>query len=206
MNRIHTITVPYAVMKACPMSWVQRVHIHKGFSQCPISLHYFKDKIEAFFANVYILQKHVFVGYSEYIDSFVFNEKHSTCAAHNIPFYPIARVALVKCRDLHWAMMAHKDQRDSSLSSIRMLIVADGANPCESHALCNKELPWYKLVCMTISTCFGNVFYLILLLSGSVSSCDAFLNVFQSHGLKPEVICPCATSPEALTVAIRRYV
>eukprot|EP00064_Thunnus_orientalis_P010356 superscaffoldBa00001401_g10382 len=108
MNRIHTITVPYAVMKACPMSWVQRVHIHK------------------------------------------------------------ARVALVKCRDLHWAMMAHKDQRDTNLSSIRMLIVADGANP------------W------------------------SVSSCDAFLNVFQSHGLKPEVICPCATSPEVLTVAIRR--
>uniref|UniRef100_A0A6Q2Y021 DMAP1-binding domain-containing protein n=1 Tax=Esox lucius TaxID=8010 RepID=A0A6Q2Y021_ESOLU len=108
MNRIHTITVPYAVMKACPMSWVQRVHIHK------------------------------------------------------------ARVALVKCRDLHWAMMAHRDQKDTNLSSIRMLIVADGANP------------W------------------------SVSSCDAFLNVFQSHGLKPEVICPCASSPEALTVAIRR--
>uniref|UniRef100_W5MIU0 Disco-interacting protein 2 homolog Bb n=1 Tax=Lepisosteus oculatus TaxID=7918 RepID=W5MIU0_LEPOC len=38
----------------------------------------------------------------------------------------------------------------------------------------------------------------------SVSSCDAFLNVFQSQGLKPEVICPCASSPEALTVAIRR--
>uniref|UniRef100_A0A8D0AT86 Disco-interacting protein 2 homolog Bb n=1 Tax=Sander lucioperca TaxID=283035 RepID=A0A8D0AT86_SANLU len=68
MNRIHTISVPYAVMKACPLSWVQRVHNHKG----------------------------------------------------------------------------------------------------------------------------------------SVSSCDAFLNVFQSHGLKPEVICPCATSPEAMTVAIRR--
>uniref|UniRef100_A0A7N8WVH2 Disco-interacting protein 2 homolog Bb n=1 Tax=Mastacembelus armatus TaxID=205130 RepID=A0A7N8WVH2_9TELE len=108
MNRIHTISVPYAVMKACPLSWVQRVHIHK------------------------------------------------------------ARVALVKCRDLHWAMMAHRDQRDTSLASLRNLIVADGANP------------W------------------------SVSSCDAFLNVFQSHGLKPEVICPCATSPEAMTVAIRR--
>lgn len=40
---------------------------------------------------------------------------------------------------------------------------------------------------------------------GSVSSCDAFLNVFQSHGLKPEVICPCASSTEAMTVAIRRY-
>uniref|UniRef100_A0A8B9LSL4 Disco-interacting protein 2 homolog Ba n=1 Tax=Astyanax mexicanus TaxID=7994 RepID=A0A8B9LSL4_ASTMX len=79
-----------------------------------------------------------------------------------------ARVALVKCRDLHWAMMAHRDQKDIGLSSLRMLIVADGANP------------W------------------------SVSSCDAFLNVFQSHGLKPEVICPCATSTEAMTVAIRR--
>ena len=41
--------------------------------------------------------------------------------------------------------------------------------------------------------------------SGSISSCDAFLNVFQTKGLKPEVICPCASSPEALTVAIRRY-
>ena len=40
---------------------------------------------------------------------------------------------------------------------------------------------------------------------GSVSSCDAFLNVFLNHGLKPEVICPCATSPEAMTVALRRY-
>lgn len=44
-----------------------------------------------------------------------------------------------------------------------------------------------------------------LCLSGSISSCDAFLNVFQTKGLKPEVICPCASSPEALTVAIRRY-
>ena len=42
-----------------------------------------------------------------------------------------ARVALVKCRDLHWAMMAHRDQRDTSLASLRMLVVADGANPCE---------------------------------------------------------------------------
>ncbi|OWK05658.1 hypothetical protein Celaphus_00012824, partial [Cervus elaphus hippelaphus] len=40
--------------------------------------------------------------------------------------------------------------------------------------------------------------------AGSISSCDAFLNVFQARGLRPEVICPCASSPEALTVAIRR--
>ncbi|XP_063069587.1 disco-interacting protein 2 homolog A isoform X3 [Engraulis encrasicolus] len=79
-----------------------------------------------------------------------------------------ARVAVVKSRDMHWSLLAQRDQRDISLSSLRMLIVADGANP------------W------------------------SISSCDAFLNVFQARGLRPEVICPCACSPETLTVAIRR--
>uniref|UniRef100_A0A3P9MN99 Disco-interacting protein 2 homolog Ca n=1 Tax=Oryzias latipes TaxID=8090 RepID=A0A3P9MN99_ORYLA len=77
-------------------------------------------------------------------------------------------VACVKSRDMHWALVAHRDQRDINLSSLRMLVVADGSNP------------W------------------------SISSCDAFLNVFQTKGLKPEVICPCASSPEALTVAIQR--
>ncbi|KAG5852471.1 hypothetical protein ANANG_G00062770 [Anguilla anguilla] len=79
-----------------------------------------------------------------------------------------ARVAVVKSRDMHWSLLAQRDQRDISLSSLRMLIVADGANP------------W------------------------SISSCDAFLNVFQARGLRPEVICPSASSTEALTVAIRR--
>uniref|UniRef100_A0A3Q3JXS1 DMAP1-binding domain-containing protein n=1 Tax=Monopterus albus TaxID=43700 RepID=A0A3Q3JXS1_MONAL len=79
-----------------------------------------------------------------------------------------AKVACVKSRDMHWALVAHKDQKDINLSSLRMLLVADGSNP------------W------------------------SISSCDAFLNVFQTKGLRAEVICPCASSPEALTVAIRR--
>uniref|UniRef100_A0AAZ3RR58 DMAP1-binding domain-containing protein n=1 Tax=Oncorhynchus tshawytscha TaxID=74940 RepID=A0AAZ3RR58_ONCTS len=79
-----------------------------------------------------------------------------------------AKVACVKSRDMHWALVAHREQKDISLSSLRMLLVADGSNP------------W------------------------SISSCDAFLNVFQSKGLRSEVICPCASSPEALTVAIRR--
>ncbi|KAJ8350044.1 hypothetical protein SKAU_G00251740 [Synaphobranchus kaupii] len=79
-----------------------------------------------------------------------------------------ARVAVVKSRDMHWSLLAQRDQRDISLGSLRMLIVADGANP------------W------------------------SISSCDAFLNVFQARGLRPEVICPCASSAEAMTVAIRR--
>lgn len=44
----------------------------------------------------------------------------------------IARVAVVKSRDMHWSLLAQRDQRDISLSSLRMLIVADGANPCKS--------------------------------------------------------------------------
>ncbi|XP_061204115.1 disco-interacting protein 2 homolog A isoform X4 [Neopsephotus bourkii] len=108
MNRMHVISIPYALMKVNPLSWIQKVCSYK------------------------------------------------------------ARVAVVKSRDMHWSLLAQRDQRDVSLSSLRMLLVADGANP------------W------------------------SISSCDAFLNVFQSRGLRPEVICPCASSSEALTVAIRR--
>ncbi|TNN03110.1 hypothetical protein fugu_000139 [Takifugu bimaculatus] len=40
-----------------------------------------------------------------------------------------ARVAVVKSRDMHWSLLAQRDQRDISLGSLRMLIVADGANP-----------------------------------------------------------------------------
>ncbi|XP_069367636.1 disco-interacting protein 2 homolog C isoform X2 [Paralichthys olivaceus] len=108
MNMMHVISIPYALMKVNPLSWIQKVCQYK------------------------------------------------------------AKVACVKSRDMHWALVAHRDQRDVNLSSLRMLVVADGSNP------------W------------------------SISSCDAFLNVFQTKGLKPEVICPCASSPEALTVAIRR--
>ncbi|CAL9688536.1 unnamed protein product [Knipowitschia caucasica] len=110
MNMMHVISIPYALMKVNPLSWIQKVCQYK------------------------------------------------------------ARVACVKSRDMHWALVAHREQRDINLSSLRMLLVADGSNP------------W------------------------SISSCDAFLNVFQTKGLKPEVICPCASSPEALTVAIRRPV
>ncbi|XP_075900567.1 disco-interacting protein 2 homolog C isoform X2 [Nelusetta ayraudi] len=108
MNMMHVISIPYALMKVNPLSWIQKVCQYK------------------------------------------------------------AKVACVKSRDMHWALVAHRDQRDVNLNSLRMLVVADGANP------------W------------------------SISSCDAFLNVFQSKGLRSEVICPCASSPEALTVALRR--
>ncbi|XP_034255252.1 disco-interacting protein 2 isoform X3 [Thrips palmi] len=79
-----------------------------------------------------------------------------------------ASVAVVKSRDLHWGLLATKDHKDISLTSLRLLLVADGANP------------W------------------------SLSSCDQFLSVFQSKGLRPDAICPCASSSEVLTVSVRR--
>ncbi|XP_016975857.1 disco-interacting protein 2 isoform X1 [Drosophila rhopaloa] len=40
-----------------------------------------------------------------------------------------ASCCLVKSRDLHWGLLATKDHKDISLASLRMLLVADGANP-----------------------------------------------------------------------------
>ena len=37
-----------------------------------------------------------------------------------------------------------------------------------------------------------------------MSACDAFFNTFEQRGLRAEVLCPCAYSPETLTIAIRR--
>ncbi|XP_054273806.1 disco-interacting protein 2 homolog C-like isoform X2 [Macrosteles quadrilineatus] len=79
-----------------------------------------------------------------------------------------ASVAVVKSRDLHWGLLATKDHKDISLSSLRLLLVGDGANP------------W------------------------SLSSCDQFLSVFQAKGLRPDAVCPCASSSECLTVSVRR--
>jgi len=42
----------------------------------------------------------------------------------------VATVAVVKSRDMHWGLLAQKDHREINLSSLRMLLVADGANPC----------------------------------------------------------------------------
>jgi hypothetical protein len=85
-------------------------------------------------------------------------------------FLLTASVAVVKSRDLHWGLLATKDHKEVSLSSLRLLLVADGANP------------W------------------------SLSSCDQFLSVFQAKGLRPDAICPCASSSECLTVSVRRWV
>lgn len=40
-----------------------------------------------------------------------------------------ASIAIVKSRDLHWGLLAQKEHKDIHLSSLKMLLVADGANP-----------------------------------------------------------------------------
>ena len=42
-----------------------------------------------------------------------------------------ASVAVVKSRDMHWGLLAQKDHKDISFASLRLLLIADGANPCE---------------------------------------------------------------------------
>ncbi|KAG9508602.1 Disco-interacting protein 2, partial [Fragariocoptes setiger] len=79
-----------------------------------------------------------------------------------------ASIAICKSRDLHWGLLATKDHKEVNLSSLRLILVADGANP------------W------------------------SLSSCDQFISVFLNRGLRPDAVCPCAMSPQAMTVAIRR--
>lgn len=94
---------------------------------------------------------------------------------------------------MHWGLLAQKDHKDINLSTLRMLLVADGANPCQSlpHPL-SPPPSQHPLCIRSVSS------------SGSLTSCDSFLNVFQDKGLKPEAICPCASCPETLTVSIRR--
>ena len=41
-----------------------------------------------------------------------------------------ATIGVVKSRDMHWGLLAQRDHKDINLSSLRMLLVADGANPC----------------------------------------------------------------------------
>lgn len=78
-----------------------------------------------------------------------------------------ATIAICKSRDLHWGLLSTRNHKEVNLSSLRIILIADGANP------------W------------------------SLSSCDQFSSVFMNRGLRQDAICPCAISPEALTVAVR---
>lgn len=179
MNRVHTISVPYAVMKACPLSWVQRVHIHKGADHTCTSV--FHNTPTAF-------------SYKQSLLCFC-----SSCRLGEMSWPALGHDGTQRAERHNPGLLAHADRRGWSQSLWDMLIslppktVQGQFQRPETFVIQLFPLPPPPF---PLSFCLS--------VSGSVSSCDAFLNVFQAHGLKPEVICPCATSPEAMTVAIRR--
>ena len=56
-----------------------------------------------------------------------------------------ATVAVCKSRDLHWGLLATKDHRELNLSSLRLLTVADGANPW-SLSSCDQFLSVFQVI------------------------------------------------------------
>jgi len=110
MNMMHVISIPYSLMKVNPLSWIQKVCQYKGKEQ---------DHLKVCL-QVKIKRTNCWYSYIAF-----------TWCIRNLPIPVAAKVACVKSRDMHWALVAHRDQRDINLSSLRMLIVADGANPCK---------------------------------------------------------------------------
>ena len=105
-------------------------------------------------------------------------------------------------RDLHWSLHATKEIKDVNLSSLRMLLLADRANPCKFYHI-TTSMYWvdcsYAIMYGVNDQAILRCFYL-----GSLSACDAFISAFEMKGLKAESLCPCASSSETLTIAIRR--
>lgn len=79
-----------------------------------------------------------------------------------------ATCCVVTSKDLHWSLHSGHEDKNINLITLRMLLLADRANP------------W------------------------SLSACDSFVNTFECKGLRKEVLCSCAHSSAALTIAIRR--
>ena len=67
-----------------------------------------------------------------------------------------AGLAVVKSRDLHWGLLATRDHRDIVLSSLRMLLVADGANPW-SLSSCDQFLAVFQSKGFTLTIKFGTI-------------------------------------------------
>lgn len=101
---MHVISIPYALMKVNPLSWIQKVCQYKGRHSHTLT----------------------------HTHDLIVRETPAGCSQKHLFFSPAAKVACVKSRDMHWALVAHRDQRDVNLSSLRMLVVADGSNPCKN--------------------------------------------------------------------------
>ncbi len=118
-NGMHVVFVPYALMKVDPASWMKMVTRFKGEQQSS----FMQDtSMHSLIATVHIDSSQQFTA----AVTFTFVAESKVYAA-----VCTASLAIVKSRDMHWALLAQKDHKDINLTSLRMLLVADGANPCE---------------------------------------------------------------------------
>ncbi len=102
-NGMHVIFIPYALMKVRKLRpwWTGRV---------PMGDHSVDPEDDAFKLPLFFFK----VNPASWMQMVT---KHR------------ATVAVCKSRDLHWGLLATKDHRELNLSSLRLLVVADGANP-----------------------------------------------------------------------------
>ncbi|KPJ00578.1 Disco-interacting protein 2 [Papilio xuthus] len=117
-----------------------------------------------------------------------------------------ASVAIVKSRDLHWGLLATRDHKEISLSSLRMLLVADGANPW-SLSSCDQFLSVFQ----SKAICFMHACTKVVRgrcaarISARESRPQSELGHLQCLSrVRGDAICPCACSSESLTVCVRR--
>ncbi|CAL2030417.1 unnamed protein product [Caenorhabditis brenneri] len=106
----------------------------------------------AILASVFNGMKVIFVPYS-------LMKMNPATWMHMVSKYQ-ATTALVKSRDLHWALLATRDHKDISLGSLRTLLVADGANPwslssCDAFAVAFTPAP-YNLRPDAMCPCAGS--------------------------------------------------
>lgn len=99
---MHVIFVPYSLMKTDPASWLKLLTRNNG-QYSPHRLWH----------NVYMEIQNIRQIISRLLTSV------------------LAGVGIAKSRDMHWGMLAKKDHKDIDLKSLRLLLVADGANPCK---------------------------------------------------------------------------
>lgn len=113
MNMMHVISIPYALMKVNPLSWIQKVCQHKG-------------------KNINLSRGNKITNTDCSLEGFYDCHEFVVVIIVSVCVLCVAKVACVKSRDMHWALVAHREQRDINLSSLRMLVVADGSNPCKN--------------------------------------------------------------------------
>lgn len=106
------------------------------------------------------------------------------------------------------------------LDNVRMILLDDGANPCKyndvSNIKCSNSskfhghnifcfLTNFILTLINLKLLLDTITFFLSSPLGSLASSDMFFEAYSLKGLNREALCPCAGSPETLTLSLRRY-